>query len=161
MTYRVGLRVHPVVVFGHRHTDVKRAIKSALTRFYDCLMTEPIGRLTALVLDCPDPVELAEFYRAIVGGETIVSESGQWVELRTNDRIVAFQRVASHRRPTWPDGEVPQQAHLDIVVDDLDIAAAALADLHVDAAPVQPSPDEFRVFFDPAGHPFCVVDANA
>jgi hypothetical protein len=28
-------------------------------------------------------------------------------------------------------------------------------------ADAQPSPDEFRVLIDPAGHPFCLVLANA
>jgi hypothetical protein len=124
-------------------------------------MTEPIGRLTALVLDCADPSALGEFYQAIVGGEIRVSSSGGWVELRANGTIVAFQRIDDHRPPTWPHGEVPQQAHLDIVVDDLDVAAAALGDLGVIPAAEQPEPSEFRVFIDPAGHPFCLVAATA
>ncbi len=124
-------------------------------------MTEPIGRLTALVLDCPDPHGLANFYRSIVGGETIVSEGGRWVELRANGTIVAFQQIDDHRPPTWPGGDVPQQAHLDIVVDDLDIGEAALDDLGITKADVQPKPTEFRVFIDPAGHPFCLVDADS
>jgi hypothetical protein len=123
-------------------------------------MTEPIGRLTALVLDCPDPDSLADFYQAIVGGTTIASGSGMWVELRANNTIVAFQRIDDHRPPTWPGSEVPQQAHLDIVVDNLDVGEAALGDLGVTKAEVQPKPTEFRVFIDPAGHPFCLVDAN-
>jgi len=122
-------------------------------------MTEPIGRLTALVLDCPDPHALAAFYQSIVGGETIASASDRWVELRANGSIVAFQRIDDHRPPTWPGGDVPQQAHLDIVVDDLDVGEAALADLGVRKAGTQPKPTEFRVFIDPAGHPFCLVDA--
>ncbi len=122
-------------------------------------MIEPIGRLTALVLDCPDPDALADFYQAIVGGETIASGSGKWVELRANGTIVAFQRIDDNRPPTWPSSDVPQQAHLDIDVDDLDVGEAALGGLGARKADVQPKPSEFRVFIDPAGHPFCLVDA--
>jgi hypothetical protein len=100
-------------------------------------MTPPIGRLTALVLDCPNPDALAHFYQAIIGGETIASGSGAWVELRANGTIVAFQRIDDHRPPTWPNSDVPQQAD------------------------VQPKPTEFRVFIDLAGHPYCLVDATS
>lgn len=121
-------------------------------------MTAPIGRLTALVLDCPDPYVLAAFYHSIVGGDIVVRDSGNWVQLSANGTIVAFQRITEHRPPTWPSGDTPQQAHLDIVVDDLDTAEAAVTALGVVKAAVQPTPDEFRVFLDPAGHPFCLVD---
>jgi len=29
----------------------------------------PIARMRSVVLDCPEPLELAEFYRRLLGGE--------------------------------------------------------------------------------------------
>jgi hypothetical protein len=50
--------------------------------------------------------------------------------------------------------EVPQQFHLDFVVDDLDEAEAAVLELGATKADFQPG-KTFRVFLDPVGHPFC------
>jgi hypothetical protein len=45
--------------------------------------------------------------------------------------------------------------HLDMIVDDLDVAEAAVIDLGATKHPDQPGAS-FRVFQDPAGHPFCL-----
>lgn len=121
-------------------------------------MKEPIGRLDLVALDCPDPRALAGFYQQVVGGD--VGEGVDWVELSTPTGTIAFQRVADHRRPTWPTGDVQQQAHLDVDVDDLEAAEAAVIAVGAIKADTQPKPKEFRVFLDPAGHPFCLVDAR-
>ncbi|WRH23870.1 hypothetical protein GC088_01190 [Arthrobacter sp. JZ12] len=47
--------------------------------------------------------------------------------------------MAMARFPTTPGQQVPQQTHLDVVVDNLDAAG-----------------ETFRVFLDPAGHPSCL-----
>lgn len=120
-------------------------------------MSEPIGRLGVFALDCPDAFALAGFYQPIVGGDIVVHEAGDWVELRTARGTVAFQRIDDHRPPTWPHGDVPQQAHLDVDVDDLDRCEARVLELGAIKAGTQPSPSDFRVFLDPAGHPFCLV----
>ena len=36
-----------------------------------------IARMRTIVLDCPDPAELAEFYRQLVGGE-VTATSDDW-----------------------------------------------------------------------------------
>ena len=41
----------------------------------------PIADYSLVALDCPEPRQLAEFYRAIIGGD-IVKEDDDWVELR-------------------------------------------------------------------------------
>jgi catechol 2,3-dioxygenase-like lactoylglutathione lyase family enzyme len=69
---------------------------------------------------------------------------------------LAFQRVADHRPPVWPGAEHPQQLHLDLAVDDLDAGEAAVVALGARKHEVQPG-TTFRVFLDPAGHPFCLV----
>ena len=56
---------------------------------------------------------------------------------------------------TAPIRAVPQQMHLDVVVDDLDAAEAAVLALGATKHQHQPG-TTFRVFLDPAGHPFCL-----
>lgn len=120
-------------------------------------MDAPIGRLDVVALDCPDPLALARFYQRIIGGALVEHPRGHWVEVHSADGRLAFQQVDDHRAPTWPEGPVPTQAHVDIDVDDLDTGEAAVLALGAAKAGTQPAPDNFRVFLDPAGHPFCLV----
>ncbi|HEX6337549.1 MAG TPA: VOC family protein [Jiangellaceae bacterium] len=68
---------------------------------------------------------------------------------------MSFQRVEYYTPPRWPTQEVPQQMHLDVIVDDLDAAEAAVLELGATKREHQPG-TSFRVFLDPAGHPFCL-----
>jgi hypothetical protein len=52
---------------------------------------------------------------------------------------------------------VPKQLHLDLAVDDLGQTAAQALALGARRAESQPAPDRYLVFFDPAGHPFCLT----
>jgi catechol 2,3-dioxygenase-like lactoylglutathione lyase family enzyme len=116
-----------------------------------------IGRLDATALDCEDPEELAAFYQSILGGEIHAIPDGRWVEVQTPAGTVACQRIERYVPPTWPEGDVPTQAHIDIAAHDLEEGERAVTHLGARKATVQPSPENFRVFFDPAGHPFCLV----
>jgi catechol-2,3-dioxygenase len=116
--------------------------------------------MRSIVLDCPDPRVLAEFYRELVGGE-ITPADEEWVNLRDGGTVIlSFQRVADHRPPDWPDGDPPQQLHLDVTVDDIDAAEERTLALGATKHRVQPGESEedgtFRVYLDPAGHPFCL-----
>ncbi|NUR94484.1 MAG: VOC family protein, partial [Kribbellaceae bacterium] len=51
--------------------------------------------------------------------------------------------------------EVPQQLHLDVMVRDLDEAEREVLAIGATKAEYQPG-TTFRVFLDPAGHPFCL-----
>lgn len=98
----------------------------------------------------------AEFYAAITGW-TVVQDEDDWVEVRGAGPVgLAFQLAPDHVPPDWPSSERPQQAHLDFDVDDLDVAEAGVVALGAVKAAVQPA-SGFRVFLDPAGHPFCLV----
>ena len=119
--------------------------------------------LGAVVLDCPDPLALAEFYRAVLGGE-VQPSSADWVNLVVDGRTLAFQRAANHQPPSWPDG-VPQQFHLDLEVTEYAGPHALVISLGATALdPVEPPGDPgpqasertWRVYADPAGHPFCL-----
>ena len=121
-----------------------------------------IAKLTVFALDCPDPHGLAEFYMAITGWELDhVSEEGRWVELRSDvGATLAFQLDPNYQPPVWLSTDRPQQGHLDFEVDDLDAGEAAVIAIGARKAEVQPEPEEWRVFLDPAGHPFCLVIAD-
>jgi catechol 2,3-dioxygenase-like lactoylglutathione lyase family enzyme len=121
-----------------------------------------IAKLTVFALDCPDPHGLAEFYMGITGWELDhVGDEGGWVELRSDvGATLAFQRAPDHQPPVWPSADHPQQGHLDFEVDDLDAGEAAVIAIGARKTDVQPEPDAFRVFLDPAGHPFCLVRAD-
>ena len=125
----------------------------------------PIAQSITTMLDCPDPIALAQFYSEVTGAPiaqvTEVDGRPHWVVIGTEGRaVLAFQWVDAYRRPQWPDGAVSQQMHLDIDVLDLDEAERVVLDLGAVKADVEPSsnPQEnFRVYLDPAGHPFCLV----
>ncbi|GAB4098944.1 VOC family protein [Sinomonas halotolerans] len=114
-----------------------------------------IARYPVTVLDCPDPAALASFYAALLGW-TVEETSAEWASIRAgNGQSLAFQGVQGYRAPEWPGQEVPQQLHLDVTVDDLDEAELAVVDLGATKHGNQPG-TTFRVFLDPAGHPFCL-----
>jgi catechol 2,3-dioxygenase-like lactoylglutathione lyase family enzyme len=118
-----------------------------------------IGRLSVFAFDCPDPQALAEFYRAVTGGEIDQTSDGEWVELKGDAGVtLAFQRVPDYHPPVWPGAEHPQQAHVDFDVTDLDAGEAALLEIGATKAEFQPG-TTFRVYLDPVGHPFCLVSS--
>lgn len=118
----------------------------------------PGFRLTATVLDSPDPPALARFYQRLLGWP-IGSEDPTWVTLRPDGggAGLSFQLEPDHVPPVWPAAsDRPQmQAHLDIEVDDLEAAVAAAVEAGGRLADFQPQ-DDVRVLLDPAGHPFCL-----
>ena len=64
-------------------------------------------------------------------------------------------QVAGYTPPEWPSQEMPKQMHLDVIVDELDVAEAAALDLGATKHGHQPG-TSFRVFLDPPVHPFCL-----
>lgn len=109
-----------------------------------------IGRMHHVVVDCPDPSALAGFYSALLG-LPVTYRDDDWVVVALSDTSsgLAFQRAPDNRPPTWPDPAVPQQFHLDIMVEDVTTAGPRV--LALGAVPL----DGEDVYADPAGHPFC------
>ncbi|MFZ2503754.1 MAG: VOC family protein [Nocardioides sp.] len=113
-----------------------------------------IARFPVFVLDCPEPQTLAEFYGALLDWE--VTGDGDWWSVRADyGDSICFQGVEGFTAPGWPGQDVPQQMHIDVTVDDLDAAEAAVLALGATKHDHQPGTG-FRVFLDPAGHPFCI-----
>lgn len=84
----------------------------------------------------------------------------EWVSLRDGDTVLlSFQRSLHYRPPAWPDGDPPQQIHIDVTVDDIEKAEPLVLDLGATKHEFQPGEAEdgnFRVYLDPVGHPFCL-----
>jgi len=113
-----------------------------------------IARFPSIVIDCSDPAALARFYGAMLDWK--VDASAEWAEVRAEyGQCISFQQVDRYTPPVWPTQEMPQQMHLDVIVDDLDAGETAVLDLGATKHPHQPG-TTFRVFLDPAGHPFCL-----
>ena len=112
----------------------------------------PIGRMHHVILDCPDPLALATFYSRLLG-QPITYRDDDFAVVAPDDRTsgLGFQRSADQRPATWPDPSVPQQIHLDVMVED--VAAATPQVLALGATAL----DGEGVFADPAGHPFCLI----
>jgi fido (protein-threonine AMPylation protein) len=127
-----------------------------------------IAHYAYTALDCANPVELAHFYSKITGlrvqpfdeGET--AQTCEWLELldENNRTKMAFQKIDNYRAPTWPQGDIPQQVHMDFHAKDLDIAEKELIELGAIKTEFQPKPHRFRVYLDIAGHPFCIVQSD-
>ena len=63
------------------------------------------------------------------------------------------------RAPTWPDGSVPMQVHLDFYVSSIADSEPAVLAAGARRHDHQPSPDgRFVVYLDPVGHPFCLCE---
>ncbi|MFI1172442.1 VOC family protein [Streptomyces melanogenes] len=115
-------------------------------------------KLTAITLDCSDPLALTAFYQQATGLEPHPKSDAEFAGLNSPGGLfIGFQRVDDYRAPDWPDQTVPQQSHLDFEVEDLDEAEARLLELGAGKPEHQPGGERWRVFTDPAGHPFCVV----
>lgn len=114
-----------------------------------------IARNPQFVLDCPDPTVMAEFYGALLGWSAKTDPDNSWGTVHSGDHHIHFQQVDDFAPPQWPGQAVPQQMHLDVDVDDLDEAEAATLALGATKHEHQPG-ETFRVFLDPAGHPFCL-----
>ena len=111
-----------------------------------------IGRLHHVIVDCPDPESHADFWSAVLG-KPVTYRTPDFCVVSADDRTsgLAFQRAEGHVAPTWPDPTVPQQVHLDVMVDDLTAGGAEVLRLGAHRL------DDSGVYADPAGHPFCLI----
>lgn len=119
-----------------------------------------VARFRSTVLDCPDPHALAAFYAGVLGG-TPRSADDDWVVLDVPDGPrLAFQRAEGYTPPEWPRADRnSQQFHLDFDAGSTwaEIETAEAAVLALGARPLhQEDKEDFRVYADPAGHPFCL-----
>lgn len=114
-----------------------------------------LAELGQVVVDCPDPRALAGFYAEVLGGT--VEGDGDWVDVKTpGGPVLAFQAAPGFVPPEWPAPERSQQFHLDLTVADLDAAERGVLALGAKPLDAQDRSRAWRVYADPAGHPFCL-----
>jgi predicted enzyme related to lactoylglutathione lyase len=112
----------------------------------------PIGRLDEVVIDCHDPRRLAVFWQHVLGG-TVEVQSADWIAVHPATGVtVSFQLVPEAK-------SVKNRVHLDVMVDDLDVAAGQAE--HLGGQRVgRPQLDQlggFQVMLDPEGNEFCFI----
>lgn len=131
-------------------------------------MTGPELKITSVSIASPDPRPHAAFYARLLGVEVSSTdpprpsgppESG-WAQIRATPGVgmtLNFEFDADYRPPVWPSrpGEQQIQAHLDIWVDDLDVAVDWAVGAGATLLEFQPQRD-VRVLRDPTGHLFCL-----
>ena len=119
-------------------------------------------RQMVITIGAPDTIngsegrrELASFYGALLGMQ-VVSE--EWLRI-AKDETSALQLAldtdgwSDQRPPRWPDPEFPKQMHLDIAVPDMAAASELVTKM---GATELFDGGHWRVYADPAGHPFCI-----
>jgi predicted enzyme related to lactoylglutathione lyase len=105
-------------------------------------------------IDCAEPPVLATFYSEVLGWE-VTHTQAEYAMISDGTTSVGFGQIESYAPPTWPEGSVPKQFHLDFYVDDLADAEERALQLGATRPDFQPAPDRYLVLLDPAGHPFC------
>lgn len=120
----------------------------------------PVARLRSVAVDCPDPRALARFYAGFLGG-TPEDDDPDWVVLQVpGGHRLAFQSAPGYSPPEWPRADRnSQQFHLDFDAGSTwdEVEAAEEKVLGLGARLLQAEDKEgWRVYADPAGHPFCL-----
>ena len=123
-------------------------------------------RLRQTVLDATDNRALAEYYRQLLGyvyrdGDESPEDDTWLVLVGPEGQRLAFAKVDALPTPTWPEGPVAQQLHLDLTVPDkAELDAQHERALALGGTLLQDRSDDedepLRVYADPAGHPFCI-----
>ncbi|MDD4796712.1 MAG: VOC family protein [Eubacteriales bacterium] len=120
-------------------------------------------KLRTVVVDCRDARALSDFYAQLLGWDKTV-EDGDWVLMRdpAGGTGLSFQGEDDYTPPVWPEEPACQQKmlHLDFLV-----ASLPQATQHALRCGAVLAPQQFlegvTVFFDPAGHPFCLFEDAA
>lgn len=111
-----------------------------------------------VVFDAADLDAESRFWAGVLGGTVDVEDHWHMVMVDGAPRV-GVQLAPDHVPPDWPDGDPPQQIHLDLWVDDFPSAHETVMSLGarvLKLADPEPEYDNFQVYADPAGHPFCL-----
>ena len=118
--------------------------------------------MNAVTLDCKNPMELAEFYGALLNWEIERIDDEYVLAYNSEMRLdnypgILFQKNEQYVPPVWParKGKQQQMAHIDFTVNNLEKAVEHAINCGAVMADEQYS-DDWRVLYDPSGHPFCL-----
>lgn len=111
-----------------------------------------------VAFDAADLEAESTFWAGVLGGEVDREDDWHMVVVDGEPRV-GVQHAPHHIAPEWPDGPPPRQVHLDLWVEDF--AAAHKHVMGLGARVLQrirgaTTGDDFQVYADPAGHPFCL-----
>jgi len=115
-------------------------------------------KFQVVTFDAADLAAESRFWAGVLGGK--VSEDDDWhMVVVDGEPRVGVQLAPDHTPPEWPDGPTKQQIHLDLWVEDF--AEAHEQVMALGATVLKPARgategDDFQVYADPAGHPFCL-----
>lgn len=118
-----------------------------------------------VVFDAADLHAESQFWAGVLDGTVDAGDDWHTVVVDGAPRI-GVQLAPDHVPPQWPHGE-PQQIHLDLVVEEIEPAHQKVIDLGAQLLKAEEDDagaDAFRVYADPAGHPFCfcwVLDSDS
>ncbi|TQM02144.1 VOC family protein [Pseudonocardia kunmingensis] len=120
-----------------------------------CVHEGPGTSVMGVMLDCPDAEALSTFYAELTGKPVTYEAPGVAMIGEDGRMPILFQQVEDYRAPRWPDPAHPQQVHLDMLVAHDDLESAERAVLAIGATKLPGSGDDWQVYADPAGKPFC------
>jgi hypothetical protein len=115
-------------------------------------------RWQVVVFDAADLAAESAFWAGVLDG-TVDAEDDWHMVMVDGAPRVGVQLAPDHVAPDWPGGEPKQQIHLDLWVDDFPSAherVMALGATLLKHAEHASTDDNFQVYADPAGHPFCL-----
>jgi predicted enzyme related to lactoylglutathione lyase len=112
----------------------------------------------SIVLEAADLHAESAFWAGLLDGTVEAGERWHniWID---GTWQLAVQLAPNHVPPAWPDDTSPQQIHLDFYLEDLEAGHRRVLELGgrlLKAADDPAVPSGFRVYADPAGHPFCL-----
>ena len=119
-----------------------------------------VGTIRTIAIECRDPAPVADFWSAVLDRPVVQRDDDWWaLERHPGEPRLCFEVTDGYEPPVWPGEHGEQQTHLDIEVDDLDAARAAVLGLGAEQLTdvIDPGDEQWQVFADPAGHPFCLV----
>ncbi len=120
-------------------------------------------KLSSIVLDSGNAIQLADFYQNLLGWEKKVydhGENGIWITLRNKEESttrLVFQQVNNYQKPVWPaeSNKQQQMLHMDFYSDNVEKDVKHALECGASLAKYQSG--DWKVLIDPAGHPFCIV----
>ncbi len=111
-----------------------------------------------VVFDAADLAAESTFWAGLLGGTVDAEDDWHMVLVESAPRV-GVQLAPDHTPPEWPGGMPKQQIHLDLWVDDIEAAhdeVVSLGGKLLKGAADSAAYDNFQVYADPAGHPFCL-----
>ncbi len=107
-----------------------------------------------VAFDAADLPAESAFWAGVLGGTVDPEDDWHMVMVEGAPRV-GVQRDPEHVPPDWPNGH-SQQVHLDLWVDDFPAAHSEVMALGAKVLKEAAEGDDFQVYADPAGHPFCL-----